>query len=105
MGEKNTRVFGVTGPKSDSRCLNFKNVVCHDTLGDASLRRVSALDGVPSQAEAHISSKHLATAVTQSERAQGFRRTDNTSLRVDFGRLWNEYSSAGTKASKESLLQ
>ena len=41
-----TRVFGITGLKGDSRRLNLKNVIRHDKLGDASLRRVNALDGV-----------------------------------------------------------
>ena len=46
VGEQDARVFRVTGALGDGRRFDLKGVVCHDTLGDAPLRRVNAFNRV-----------------------------------------------------------
>ena len=67
IGKHNSRVFGIMGPKGNRRSLNFKNVICHDTLGDASLRRVNALDGILRRP------KHMAAVITMQSQLHNVR--------------------------------
>ena len=47
-GSRTPGFFGTAGPKGGGCRVNFTNVICYNTLGDASLRKVNALDGAHS---------------------------------------------------------
>ena len=46
VGEQDAGVFRIANAHGDGRRFDFKDVVRHDTLGDAPLRQVNALDRV-----------------------------------------------------------